>query len=569
MAKFDLVIRAGSVVDGNGGLPVTADIAVSDGVIKEVGRFSGSGNQEIDADGAVVSPGFVDVHTHYDGQATWDDRLQPSSWHGVTTAVMGNCGVGFAPVLPDDRNRLVKLMEGVEDIPGVAMIEGIPWTWQSFPEYLDALEKNKYDVDLAAQVPHAALRVHAMGERAAAYETATKAEIDAMAGLAKEAIEAGAFGFSTSRTLNHKSLGGELTPSYEASTGELVAIARAIGETGKGVLQLVTDFPDVDADIELMRDMVAASGRPMSVALIYRSSEPQRHVRILEGITQANEDGLQITAQVPVRGIGMLLGLQCTLNPFLMNPVWQEISSLPWTEQAARMSDPDLKSRMLAAQTDEIKPSVVGGSIIQQWDVMFELTDPPNYEPPVSSSIGSIARRTGFSPVELAYDIIVKEGGNAMIYIPGAGYDGSLDGQGELLRHRYSIPALSDGGAHVGTICDASFPTSLLQHWVRDRGHDRLDLSFAIQRQSRDTARAVGFTDRGQIVPGFKADINVIDLDRLRVYRPEMRFDLPAGGKRLLQRVDGYKHTIVSGVETYRDGVPTGSLPGRLVRSSR
>jgi len=567
MPEYDLVIRSGVIVDGNGGAPATGDIAVSDGIIREVGRVAGSGRQEIAADGAVVAPGFVDIHTHYDAQATWDQRLAPSSWHGVTTVVMGNCGVGFAPVSPQDHERLVELMEGVEDIPGVVMTEGLSWDWASFPDYLDALGRRRYDIDVAAQVPHAALRVHAMGARASAHAVATEDDIAAMATLVKQAVAAGAIGFSTSRSLNHKSVSGELTPSYDASVRELTEIARAMGTTGKGVLQLVTDYPDVDADIDLMRRMTTASGRPLSVTLTHKNTEPDRYLRILDAISAANRDGLVIRGQVPVRGIGLLLGLHCTLNPFVANPVYQEVAALPVASRSARMADPELRSRILAAQTAAMGADVVGGALIQQWHLMYQLTDPPNYEPPADQSIAAVAARTGRSPADVAYDWLLEDNGNAMIYLPGSGYPGSLDIVRELLVHEHTVPALSDGGAHVGTICDASFPTTLLQHWVRDRSHDRLDLAFAVSRQARDTATAVGLTDRGRLVPGLRADINVIDLPALRVHRPEMIHDLPAGGKRLMQRADGYRHTFVAGVETYRDGEPTGALPGRLVRT--
>jgi N-acyl-D-aspartate/D-glutamate deacylase len=570
MDEFDLVIRGGTVVDGTGTAPRVADVAVADGIIRGVGRIAGTGRREIDADGAVVAPGFVDIHTHYDGQASWDHRLQPSSWHGVTTVVTGNCGVGFAPVSKGDRDRLIELMEGVEDIPGTALHEGLSWAWESFPEYLDALERRAYDVDIAAQVPHGALRVRVMGERAAAYEQATPQEAAEMGRLAKEAVLAGAAGFSTSRALNHKSASGELTPSYGAGADELVAIARAIGETGAGVLQLISDFPDPEADFAMMRAMVRASGRPLSFSLGQSHAQPERYREALRRLTEANEAGYAIRAQVPARGIGILLGLQCTLHPFMMNPVWQRIASLPVAEQAARMADPVFRTELLASQSDEVNPTLVGGKLIHRWNDMYELTDPPQYEPPPSRSLAALAATRGSTPQEIAYDLLVQSAGRGLIYLIMTEYAyGSLDSLRTMLAHEHTIPGLSDGGAHVGTICDGSFPTTLLQHWVRDRSHDRLNLEFVIKRQARDTARAAGMFDRGQIGTGYKADINVIDLDGLRLYRPEMHFDLPGGGKRFLQRADGYAHTVVGGVETYRNGEQTGELPGRLVRVRR
>ena len=569
MTEFDLVVRGGVVVDGSGGDPFTGDIAIEGGVIRQVGRVAGRGHRELDADGAVVAPGFVDIHTHYDAQSTWDSRMQPSSWHGVTTAVMGNCGVGFAPAVSGNHDRLIELMEGVEDIPGVAMQEGLTWQWESFPDFLDYLDQRRFDIDVACQLPHAALRVQVMGERAAAYAAATDSDVAEMARLAAEAVDAGAIGFSTSRTINHKSTSGEIIPSYEASERELVEIARAIGATNKGVLQVANDYDDLDRDFRLFRAMATASGRPLSLSVAHDRRRPELSRQILDRITEANNDGLTIRAQVPVRSIGYLLGLQCTLHPLIMNPVWiAELSALPAAEQARRMQDPALRERILAGQSAELNQNVIGGRRVQQWEQMHELSDPPDYEPSPQTSVASIARRSRRAPIEVAYDVLIGAEGRAMLYILATGYEnGRLDVERDMLVHRHTIPGLSDGGAHVGTICDASFPTFLLQHWVRDRDGDRLSLAFAVQRQARDTARAAGLTDRGTLSTGKKADLNVIDMDRLQVHRPEMHFDLPAGGKRLLQRVDGYRHTVVSGVDTYRDGRPTGELPGRLQRS--
>ncbi|WP_305080899.1 N-acyl-D-amino-acid deacylase family protein [Pseudonocardia terrae] len=567
MTEFDLVVRGGSVLDGNGGPARTADVGIVGDRIAEVGRIAGTGRREIDADGAVVAPGFVDIHTHYDGQATWESRLQPSSWHGVTTVVAGNCGVGFAPALPEHRDRLIDLMEGVEDIPGIALHEGLPWTWLTFPEYLDVLGTRPYDVDLATQVPHAALRVHAMGERAAAHEEATPDEVAQMAKLAAEAVRAGALGFSTSRTLNHKSVNGELTPSYGLGAAELVAIATAVGETGTGVLQLVSDFPEPEQEFALIREMAAASGRPLSFSLLQFPQDPSRHRAILEMVDRAWADGLEIRAQVAARPVGLILGLENTLNPFMMNPVWQKLAGLSAAEQAARMREPQMREAILAAQTREKNRSRLGGGAIAAFHLMYELQDPPNYEPSPEDSLVNRAAREGREPVELAYDIVA---GGGMIYLVGANYaHGNLDDVHDMLRHPHALPGLSDGGAHVGTICDGSFPTTLVQHWTRDRAGEKLDLAYVVQRQARDTARAVGLLDRGVLEPGYRADLNVIDVAGMRLHRPEMRHDLPAGGSRLLQRVDGYRHTVVAGQETYTDGVETDALPGRLIRGAR
>jgi N-acyl-D-aspartate/D-glutamate deacylase len=548
-----------------------ADVAVRDGLIAVVGRVDGRGRREMRVDGLVVAPGFVDIHTHYDGQATWDSRLSPSSWNGVTTVVMGNCGVGFAPVKPVHRDRLIDLMEGVEDIPGTALHEGLPWTWESFPDFLDVLERRDYDVDIGTQIPHAALRVNVMGERAAAREAATEDEIGAMSQAAAEAIHAGALGFSTSRTLNHKTLSGELTPSYGAGLDELVAIATAIGKTGTGVLQLITDFVDTDIDFDIIDRMLRASGRPMSFSLLQNRDRPERYRDVLEFLTSMNARGHRLRAQVGTRAIGVIHGLASSLNPFMTNTVWRrELSHLSAREQAKVMADPVTKKRILDAQTDEQVLHRGGGSRIHRWDVMYEFTDPPDYEPSESSSIAALAQRLGRSPDDIAYDILSSDEGRGLIYQPFLNYAyGSLDAVREMLVHEYTIPGLSDGGAHVGTICDASFPTTLLQHWVRDRRQDSLDLPFVIKRQARDTALAVGLLDRGLLRPGHKADLNVIEMAALTLHRPEVHQDLPAGGRRLMQRADGYRHTFVSGIETYRDGEPTGELPGRLVRGAR
>jgi N-acyl-D-aspartate/D-glutamate deacylase len=567
MSEYDLVVRAGTVVDGSGGDPFLADVAVIGGRIAEVGNVRGSGAREIDAEGALVTPGFVDIHTHYDGQAVWDNTLQPSSWHGVTTAVGGNCGVGFAPVKEEDRDQLIELMEGVEDIPGTALHDGLRWGWGSFGEYLDVLSERPRDLDFATQVPHAALRIFAMGERAVALEAATGDEIAQMARLAAEAVRAGALGFTTSRTLAHKTKAGEVTPVYGSANAELVEISRAVGATGTGVLQLITDFPDVAGEFTLMREMVRASGRPLSVSLLQIRETPERYREILAEITAANQAGLAIRAQVGVRGMGLLLGLPCTLHPFSTNAVWKSIGHLPVAEQAARMAEPGMRAAILAAQTDEKDLRIPGAIRTDRYEAMHELQAFPDYEPLPGTSVLARAQREGRTPEDVAYDILIKDDGRGLIYQPFSNYaHGNLDAVREMLTHEYTLPGLGDGGAHVGSICDSSFPSTLLQHWVRERPRERLSLPFVVRRQARDTARAVGLHDRGEVRPGFKADLNVVDIDKMRVHRPEIVYDLPGGGRRLLQRADGYRHTIVSGVETYQDGEPTGALPGRVIR---
>ncbi len=553
------------MIDGTGQPARTADVAIDHGVITEVGRVTGPAEQVIDADGLLVTPGFVDVHCHYDGQASWGERMIPSSWHGVTTVVVGNCGVGFAPVRPADHDRLIELMEGVEDIPGTVLHEGLRWGWQSFPEFMDSLDGRPFDVDVAVQVPHGALRLHVMGERGARRETATADDIDAMARLAREAVAAGALGFTTSRTLNHRTSRGEYTPTLTAGADELVGIAQAIGETGRGVLQVVSDFTDVDAEFSIFRRMAATSGRPLSFSLVQVRGDSWR--RQLELLAAANAEGVAMTGQVAPRAVGLVLGLECTLHPLLTNEVYREVAALPLAERVAALADPRFKERVLASDAARADDSKLGGRLLQAYRHMYELGDPPDYEPDPATSIAARAEREGRSALDLAYDVLLRDGGRAFLYLPSLNYaDGNLDAVGEMLAHPNTVVGLGDGGAHVGTICDASFPTTLLTLWARDRGRGRLDLPFVVERQTRATARTVGLLDRGVLAPGYRADVNVIDFEHLTARRPEMRHDLPAGGKRLVQTADGYVATVVAGEITYERGDARDALPGRLVR---
>jgi N-acyl-D-aspartate/D-glutamate deacylase len=563
-----LVIRGGTVIDGTGADPRTADVAIDGGVVTEVGRVTGTAARSVDADGLLVTPGFVDIHAHYDGQASWDERMVPSSWHGVTTVVAGNCGVGFAPVRPTDHARLIELMEGVEDIPGVVLDEGLSWEWETFPEFLDAVDGRPFDIDVALQVPHGALRLNVMGERGAAREPATADDIAAMARQAAAAVAAGALGFTTSRTLNHRTSRGEPTPTLTAEADELVGIARAIGATGRGVLQVVSDFTDADAEFAIFRRMAAESGRPLSFSLVQARGLAWR--RLLDLLSAANAEGVAMSAQVAPRPVGLLLGLQCTLHPLLTNRVYREVAGLPLDRQVAALSDRGFRERVLTAATTERAEGKLGGRLIGAFDRMYELGDPPDYEPDPATSIARRAEREGRDPLDLAYDHLVSDGGRAFFYLPILNYvDGDLDATGEMLAHPHTVPGLADGGAHVGTICDASFPTTLLTLWGRDRDHGRFDLPYLIRQHTRDTARTVGLLDRGVLAPGYRADVNVIDFDRLTARRPEMRHDLPAGGRRLVQPAEGYVVTVVAGHVTYHDGEPTDALPGRLVRGPR
>jgi N-acyl-D-aspartate/D-glutamate deacylase len=549
---LDLVIRGGSVIDGTGGPARTADVGISGDRIVEVGRIDGAANRVIDADGALVTPGFVDIHTHYDGQATWDERLQPSAALGVTTVVMGNCGVGFAPVRPTDHEQLVELMEGVEDLPGTVLHEGLTWEWQSIAEYLDALERRSHDIDFAAQVCHGPVRLYVMGQRGADREPATPSEIEQMGRLAADGIRAGALGFTTSRTLNHRTSRGEPTPTLTAAREELVGIARAIGQTGQGVLQLISDFPEFEVETETLFEMMRQSNRPLSVSLA-QSAPGTAYRRNLRSLEQAHAEGLSMRAQVGARAIGVVISIEGSVNPLRGSATYRRLADAP-----GRLVEPEVKATILGELTGRLSTL----------DRIFELDDPPDYEPDPARSIAARAGAMNVPPGDLYYDLLVS---NAVLYLPFLNYfDGNLDAAGELLAHPHTVPGLGDGGAHVGTICDASFSTTLLTHWARDRRRgQRFELPWVIQQQCRATAETVGLRDRGVIAPGYKADLNVIDFDRLQLGKPHIRHDLPAGGKRLLQSANGYRHTIVSGVEVYSDGKPTGALPGRLVRGAQ
>jgi len=565
MANFDLVIRGGGVVDGTGAAARRADIAVTAGKIVAVGDVSGKGRQEISADGAIVTPGFVDIHTHYDGQATWASRMSPSNHHGVTTVVMGNCGVGFAPVKRADHDLLIELMEGVEDIPGAALHEGLSWEWETFPQYLDYLSKRRFDMDIAAQLPHAALRVYVMGERGANREPATADDIAKMRVIACEAAAAGAIGFSTSRTLNHRSSKGAPTPSLTAEVDELVGISMGLKEAGHGVLELISDFGDLEDEFAIVEKMSAASGRPISISLAQGLS-PNGWKKILGRIQSNVGAGRVMRGQVAPRPIGIVLGLTTTLNPLLMRPSYMAIAKLPLNERIAKLKDPAVKAKILAeepaASFERMK------RLIGDFDRIWVMSDPPDYEPAPETAIGPRARAMGRAPLDLAYDLLLTNGGRQLFFTPFANYaEFNLDCCREMILSDDCVMGLGDGGAHVGTICDASFSTYLLAHWGRDRTRgERIDLGTLVKRQTRDTARAVNLLDRGVIAAGMKADLNVIDFANLRVRAPEMVKDLPAGGSRLEQRADGYLATIVNGEVTYRNGEATEALPGRLVR---
>ncbi|QHP67325.1 D-aminoacylase [Bradyrhizobium sp. LCT2] len=568
MTNPDLVIRGGTVADGNGGELFEADVAITGGRISEVGKISGKGKEEIDARGKLVTPGFVDIHTHYDGQVTWSQDITPSSQNGVTTAIMGNCGVGFAPCKPADHTRLIQLMEGVEDIPEPVLSAGIPWAWESFPDYMGWLSKRDFDIDVGAQLPHAALRVYVMGERGARRDPSTAEDNAAMAKLAGEAVRSGALGFSTSRTLNHRTSTGDFTPTLKAGEDELTAIAGAMHREGRSVLQFVLDLSTIDEDLPMMLRVADTTKCPISFSITQNDKAPQRWRQTLDEINAAAQRGLSITAQIAARPVGLLLGLELSRNPFQTHPSYKAIAHLPLKERLARLHQSEIRQAILsetATATDDplfFRPN---------YDKMFLLGDPPDYEQPPENALGPRARKQGRKPEELAYDAMLSDEGRGMLYVPFLNYaDGNLDATREMLIDPQSVPGLSDGGAHCGIICDASFPTYLLTHWTRDRKRgEKLTIPFVVAAQSRKTALSVGLTDRGLIAPGYKADVNVIDYDRLHLHPPKVHYDLPVGGRRLLQDVDGYEATIVSGVVTRRHGAATGRRPGKLIRGAQ
>jgi len=562
----DLVIRNGCVVDGSGAPAREADVAIEGDRVVAVGPNLARGARELDARGRLVTPGWVDIHTHYDGQATWDPHLTPSGWHGVTTVVMGNCGVGFAPAAPARRDWLIGLMEGVEDIPGTALAEGIRWEWESFPEYLDALERMPRSLDVAAQVPHGAVRAYVMGERGAKNEKATDDDIARMAAIVREAVAAGAAGFSTSRTLLHRAVDGEPVPGTFASADELLGIGLAMGEVGRGVVELASDFTPEDAELDWMAELSRRTRLPVTFACLQNDMNPEQWKRLLAASERSAAEGGRVTPQVAARPTGLLLGLQSTFHPFQSHASYREIERLPLPERVAAMRDPAFRARILAEQPAHTSP--VAMFISASFHKLFPLGDPPDYEPAPETSVKAVAERTGRTPQEVAYDLMLERDGRALLYFPLLNYShGNFDAIRSMLEHPQAVFGLSDGGAHCGIICDASMPTFLLTHWVRDRKRGpRLALEAIVEAQTRRTAALYGYRDRGVLAPGYLADVNVIDLDRLRLHAPEMAFDLPASSRRLIQRVDGYDATVKRGVVTWRDGEPTGALPGQLVR---
>jgi len=580
----DLKIIGGTLVDGSGRPPVRGDLSIRDGRIVAVGQCPDPARRTLDADGAWVTPGFVDVHTHYDGQASWDPELAPSSRHGVTTAVMGNCGVGFAPVREDDRERLIRLMEGVEDIPGSALSEGLTWGWRTLPEYLDALDVLPRTMDLGVQVPHDALRVFVMGERALADEPATEDDVARMRMLCREALEAGAGGFSSGRADNHRTADGDPTPASEATRRELTGIADAFRGVGHGVLQAVSDFDVLrdpsrfDDELELLLAMARASGgHPLSLSLLQRDQAPDQWRAVLERAEAASREGTTVRVQVAARPIGILLGLDATFHPFMGFPSYKEVASRPLPERVAHLRRPEVKARLLSETSEPVAGDgsalpPLADQLLANLDFvsmrLFPVGRVPDYEPPKEASLFGRALERGVSPLEAIYDALLEDQGRELLYFPLFNYCGhSLEPLREMLSHPLAMAGLSDGGAHVGTICDASFPTTLLTHWVRDRSRGpRLSVERAVALLTGIPARHLGLSDRGRIAPGLRADLNVIDPEGLSLGRPRLVRDLPAGGKRFLQEATGYRATVCNGQVVQEHGVPTGARPGRVLR---
>jgi len=564
---YDLMIRKATLVDGTGAPQRVADVAVSDGKIADVGSDVGAGRREIDADGLLLTPGWVDIHTHYDGQATWDPYMTPSSWHGVTTAVFGNCGVGFAPVRPGSETYLINLMEGVEDIPESVLAEGIDFRWESFGDYLDVLEATPRIMDIGAQVPHAALRFYVMGERGADHaEVPSEDEIARMGTLLETALADGALGFTTSRTTKHRAADGRPTPSLSAQEPELAGLAQAMRRAGRGIIEVNSDFGD--GEFALLRQAAELAGRPLSVLLVQVDNAPDLWRETLGAVDAACADGLPFNAQVGCRPIGMLMGMEATVHPFTTHPAWLALSDLTPAERIARLQqDAGLRQQLVRELPDDGHTRWMK-TVLER---TFELDDAVDYEPAPGESVAARARAAGVDPFEFALALMLAGDGRTLLLHPFENYNaGNLDAVQEMLTNPNTVCGVADAGAHVGLICDASSPTSLLTLWARDRQRgDRLPLEMLVRKQTQDTARSYGLLDRGVIAPGYKADLNLIDFDALRLERPELIYDLPAGGRRIVQKAHGYRHTFVSGVEVMRDGEATGELPGRLLRGAQ
>ncbi len=565
----DLIIRNGTLVDGTGAPPVRGDIAIDGDRIVQVGTVTGSARKEIDAQGMVVTPGWVDIHTHYDGQATWDPLLAPSSWHGVTTAIMGNCGVGFAPVRPQDHNFLIELMEGVEDIPGAALAEGIDWQWERFPEYLDALESKKRAIDVGVHVPHGAVRAYVLGDRCNTDYAPNADEIAEMAEHVREGVMAGALGFSTSRTLLHKDKQGVHVPGTFAGSDEMLALGLAMKGLNHGVFEMVSDHLGDDDEWAWVKSFAQETGLP--VTLVATSAGAYEGNKMYNIAEESRQQGMDIRPQIAGRPTGVLHGLQSNFHVFVGHPTYAKaVAPLDLEGRVAALKRPDIRAAILG-EDSLIRSAIMGSDMTEFLFRIFPLGDNPNYEPDREASVSGMAAAAGVTPLEMMYDLLIREDGKELFYQPLGGYNTyNFDFFRKNMQHPNVLFGLSDGGAHCGVIADAGMPTFILTYWARDRVKgERFPLEFLVRKLTSDTARAYGLNDRGELKPGMLADINIIDFERLRLFRPEAVHDLPAGGKRLVQRVEGYRYTVKSGEVTFDDGEFTGALPGTLVRGGR
>ena len=567
----DMIIRGGTIVDGTGDAPYQADIAVDGNNITAIGDIAGPARTVIDASGRIVTPGFVDIHTHYDGQATWDDEMAPSSWHGVTTVVMGNFGVGYAPAKPDKHDWLIGLMEGVEDIPGTALAEGMTWNWETFPEYLDALDQMPRTIDIATHVPHGAIRAYVLGDRECPGAVPTADDIKKMSAIVEEGLRAGALGFSTSRTILHRSIDGELVPGTTATKEELIGIGRAMGRVGHGVFEMASDLKYEWDEFGWMGDLSRETGLPVTFAALQSIAKEMPLDEQIAATAEQNAKGANIVAQIALRGNGVIMAWRGTLHPFMFKPSWEAIKEQPWEDQYKQLQNPEFKAQLIAEPS--IYPDDAGDLlpllmvIANGWMVQYEMGDGFNYEPTAEQSLAARAEKAGITAAEYAYDMMMQNEGKGMIYYPILNYaDGNLDFLHPLFHREDTVNSLSDGGAHCGTICDAAATTFFLEYWVKNRNGARIDLAHAIKRQTADTAQLYGLNDRGLLKPGYLADINIINLESIGLNKPWLAFDLPAGGKRLLQTANGYDFTIKSGQITFENGNVTKARPGGLIR---
>lgn len=565
----DLVIRGASIVDGSGEPAYTGDLAITNGTIEQAGGRAGAGRREINADGCLVTPGWIDIHTHYDGQATWDPYLSPSTWHGVTTAIMGNCGVGFAPVKPERREWLIKVMEGVEDIPGTVLSEGIQWDWETFPEYLDALDRRPKALDIGAQIPHSAVRAYVMGDRGIHHDEASPKDLQAMRQLVREAMQAGAVGFSTSRTFLHKYDERKYPPGTFATDEEISSLGAVLGEVGHGVFQMTANHPAMEAELPWLEHLARHNKLPVLFNLQQTDAAPDVWKQITRTLDRARDEQIPLMAGISGRPLGILFSWESTLHPFIAHPTFIALQDLPFAQRIERLRDPEVRARIMSEERGLLDRRAQ--TLFNSFHKIYRLGSDPDYEPLPEESVAAMAARSGRPPLEIVYDLMLENDGKAILYYPSFNYSyENLDHLHELMQHANTVNSLSDGGAHCGYICDVSLPSFMLSFWTRDRKRGPLlPLEHIVKRQTFDTASIYGLNDRGLLRAGYKADVNIIDPQAIRVHCPEMVFDLPAGGRRLIQRADGYLATVVNGLPIFERGEATGALPGKLLRGTK